>query len=70
VSFRCCCSWVGRAFRRLNFSTKVARYRNLNKFTIANALYTARYIINIQRYDWRRLKFFDEVCFRAILWFC
>lgn len=57
----CLCRWVGRVFRRLNFSTKVAKYRNLNKFTAANALYTARYLLGIQRFAWTRLKFFDEV---------
>lgn len=64
------CRWVGRAFRRLHFSSKVAKYRNLNKFSLANALYTSRYLLGIQRFDWRLLKFFDEVRFVASCFRC
>lgn len=53
--------WVGRAFKRLNYSSKNAKYRNVLKFTLANALYTCKYLIGVQAFDWLVLKFFDEV---------
>lgn len=61
------CRWVGRAFKRINFSTKKAKYRNVLKFTLANALYTCRFMIGIQTLDWMHIKYFDEV---SVLYVC
>jgi hypothetical protein len=56
-----CVRWVGRAMERLDYSEKNARYRNILKFTLANALYTCQYLLGVQTINWLRLKFYDEV---------
>ena len=56
------CSWVLRAFEQMGFTSKQIKYRNALKFSLRNALYTARYLLGIQAFSWLRLKFLDEVC--------
>lgn len=53
--------WVLRAFTRMGFTSKLIKYRNARKFSLRNALYTARYLLGIQHFDWWHLKFLDEV---------
>lgn len=52
---------MSRAIERLEYSEKNVKYKNLLKFTAANALYTCQYILGVQSFNWLRLKFFDEV---------
>jgi hypothetical protein len=35
-----CCRWVLRAFSRMGFTSKKIKYRNANKFSLRNAIYT------------------------------
>jgi len=59
--------WVSRTLNRMGFTSKRVKYRNIAKFSLANAIYTAQYITGVLAICWYRLKFVDESRFDSRL---
>jgi len=58
-------NWIQRTFKRWKWSSKRARYQQINKFTTANILYTAHYLLSVRTLPPLSLKYLDEAHFET-----